>query len=279
MKPKLASHSANRNQTLDRLGVRCCAWLGALAVMVIAAVFHPALAVPAPIHEWLFSTGSANDVIGNMNGTLHGDAYIANGELVLDGSGNNGGAFMSTGFDTVSLTAMTLVSWVSLGTLSQAGGSALSVVNSNQNFNAIDFGERKTDQWMAGSDYFNRSLADNGGATISTLGQEMVAITYSASGTIELYVNGMLYANGGTFSPYTLVDPEYEIGQRHPSGSNALLTGDVAMSEVYASALSASDIASLYGEGPSGTAIPEPASVGLVIFGLSFMQFLRRGRG
>jgi hypothetical protein len=280
-----ARHDGEEDQTMNQTktpgAAPCPVWLATVAAMAfvtVAAVPNRAQAVPAPIHEWLFSTGSANDIIGNMNGTLHGDAYISNGELVLDGSGNNGGAYMSTAFDTVSLTAMTLVSWVSLGTLSQGGGSALSVVNSSQNFDAIDFGERVTDQWMAGSDGFSRSLSNNGGAAITTLSQEMVAITYDASGNIEIYVNGALYANGGSFSPYTLVNPEYEIGQRHPSGANALLTGDVAMSEVFSSTLSATDIATLYSEGTGGTPIPEPGSAALVMAGVGLVSLVRRKR-
>ncbi len=256
-----------------------CAPAAAL-VLILAVMGTPsdAHAVPQPIHEWNFATGTANDQVGNLNGTLNGNATIANGMLVLDGNANNGDAYMSTGFSTDNLTAMTLVSWVSLGTLSQGGGSALSVVNSSQNFDAIDFGERTTDQWMNGSDFFNRSLANNGGAIVSGDALHMLAITYGTSG-IEIYLDGQLYADGGAYGLYDFADPQYLIGLRHPAAAsgNGFLTADIAMDAVFSSTLSASDVATLYSQG-GGAAVPEPASVALVLSGLSALRLVRRRR-
>ncbi len=240
----------------------------ALAAAAFAA--PAAYAIPAPIHEWTFIDGTARDVVGGLDGTLNGGATIVGGKLILDGNRANGGSYMSTGFDTLTLTTKTLVSWISLGNLTQGGGTALSVVEEpGQQFDAIDFAEFTTAQWTAGSDYGNRSVGNDGGAAVTDTGEHMVAITYGATG-ISLYVDGALYADGRSVAPYAFAQPNYLIGLRHPAAesANGLLTGSVDQASVYASALSAADIAGLYGQ---GTAVPEPATWALMLAGLGCM--------
>lgn len=239
------------------------------SVFVIASIVAsaPANAIPAPIHAWTFDDGTARDVVGGLDGTLNGGATIVGGKLILDGSHDNGGSYMSTRSDTVTLTTKTLVSWVSLGNLTQGGGSALSVVQlPNQEFDAVDFGEVAAAQWISGSDFFNRTQGNNGGAPATDTGEHMVAITYGAA-RISLYVDGTFYADGGAFSPYAFVQPNYLIGLRHPDAEpgNGLLNGSVDQASIYDTALSADDVAGLYAQ---GTAVPEPATWMLMLVGL-----------
>ena len=242
--------------------------LFASALAAAASLAAPAAhAIPAPIHEWTFDDGTARDVVGSLDGTLNGAATIVGGKLILDGNRANGGSYMSTGFDTLTLTAKTLVSWVSLANLTQSGGTALSVVQMpGQQFDAIDFAEFTPAQWTAGSDYANRSVGNDGGAAVTDTGEHMVAITYGATG-ISLYVDGALYANGRSVAPYAFAQPNYLIGLRHPAAEsgNGLLTGSVDQASVYASALSAADITGLYAQGAT---VPEPATWGLMLAGL-----------
>lgn len=241
--------------------------LGAFAALALLGA--QAQAVVNPIHLWTFNDGTAKDSVGTMNGTLFGNATISNGQLILPGTtdGNGIRSYMGTGTENITLTAMTLVAWVSLGTLNQSGGTALSVVNNAQQFDGIDYGEATARQWMNGSDYGNRSAANNGGALATDTAEHMMAITYSASGTVTMYKDGVQYGNVFTYAPFTFTDEHYLVGLRHDAGGNAMLTGAVDTAAIYAQALSASDVATLYAAGPNGSAVPEPATWGMMLLG------------
>ena len=59
-------------------------------------------------------------------------------------------------------TNKTLVAWVIPANLSQRGGSVLTI-QSGDRFDAIVFGEKAGGRWMAGSDSFRRTQANQGG--------------------------------------------------------------------------------------------------------------------
>jgi len=243
------------------------------AVAALALLGTQAQAVVAPIHLWTFNDGTAKDQVGTLNGTVYGNSSISGGQLSLPGTTDGSGtrSYMGTATENITLTAMTLVSWVSLGTLNQGGGTALSIVNNAQQFNGIDYGEITAQQWANGSDYGNRSTGNDGGALATDTAKHMMAITYAANGTITMYKDGAQYGNVYTFAPFTFTDEHYLVGLRHDAGGNAMLTGSVDTAAVYAQALSASDISTLYAAGANGTltagAVPEPATWGLMILG------------
>ena len=214
--------------------------------------------VPGLLHRWSFDDGTANDSVGDANGTLFGGATIADGKLHV-----TTGQYMKTSPLGETITARTLVSWVSLDTLSQGGGSALTIEQpvdptdqGNNVFDAIDYAERTANQWMAGSDFFNRSAEDNGGAaeTVTSPGEVMIAIVYDATDGITIYRNGVLYANRyeqGTLQTYPANGSEALIGLRHSTcGSNCWLSASIDEARIYGSALTADQIAQLYQAGP-----------------------------
>lgn len=240
-----------------------------------AAIPGAASAAAGLIHEWTFDDGTATDVVGGLNGTLHGNAVIINGKLVLDGSG---GTFVDTALDSATLTEKTLISWVSLATPNQGGGSALSIVNlASQEFDAIDYGEATPHEYISGSDYFNRTVQNNGGAPVTDSSYHMLAYSYANSG-ITIYLDGAFYANAGAFSLHQFNQPDYIIGLRHQQANpaNGYLNGSVDQASVYNRALSASDVATLYAEGPS--AVPEPASWALMLMGFCGLGVAIRAR-
>ncbi|MFT5523194.1 MAG: hypothetical protein ACI9HK_001140, partial [Pirellulaceae bacterium] len=115
---------------------------------------------PQLIHHWTFE-GDTQDIVGHANGTLVGGAEVSDGRLIMDGVNDE---MLSSPIGN-SVGAKTLVSWVGLSTLSQGGGSALTLQSVGGSiFDAIVFGERTPQQWMAGSNGFTRSVVNNGGA-------------------------------------------------------------------------------------------------------------------
>lgn len=215
-------------------------------------------AAPSPVHRWTFNDGTADDSIGGANGALLGGATISGGRLIVDntlsapnqsGSGQRMNAFLPA-----TLTAKTLVSWVSLANLTQRGGSALSVESTTTNpfaqrFDAIGFGERTSSQWMSASDSFLRTPLNNGGALETSTGEVMIAIVYDTDNSITIYRDGQPYAARyvqGTLQTYTGGASDALIGLRHSGcSSNCWLSGSIDEARVYNVPLSLCQIRSL----------------------------------
>lgn len=152
------------------------------------------------------------------------------------------------------LTAKTLVSWVSLANLTQRGGSALSVESTTTNpfaqrFDGIGFAERTPSQWMSASDSFLRSPPNNGGALETSTGEVMIAIVYDTDNGITIYRDGQPYAARyvqGALQTYTGGASDALIGLRHSGcSSNCWLSGSVDEARVYNVPLSLCQIRSL----------------------------------
>jgi hypothetical protein len=90
----------------------------------------------------------------------------------------------------------TLVAWVSLANLNQRGGSVLTIQDGDR-FDAIVFGERTRGKWMAGSDNFRRTQADQHANAAEAAGPDtlvQMAIVYEGD-DIRIYRNGEAYAS------------------------------------------------------------------------------------
>ena len=115
--------------------------------------------LPTMVHQWTFD-GTLEDQIGTAHGEVSGGAALEAGRLHLDGID---GQVLTSPIDST-LTEKTLVAWVSLDDLDQpGGGSAISVQIGNgqggNGFDGIVYAERMPHQWMAGSDFWRRSVA------------------------------------------------------------------------------------------------------------------------
>ena len=92
------------------------------------------------------------------------------------------------------LVDKTLVVWVAPSNLSQRGGSALTIDDGRDHFDAIVFGELAPARWMAGSDYWKRSIRYQEAVTkeVAT-SEEMVQVSIVYSGQqVKTYRNGAL---------------------------------------------------------------------------------------
>jgi hypothetical protein len=240
---------------------------------------------PALVHQWTFEDGTANDSVGTAHGTLNGGAQIVGGRLALDGI--NG--YMQSSPIGQTITAKTLVSWVSLDNLSQQSGSALTLENPTgaDIFDAIVFGKATAGQWMNGSNNFLRTIGNNNGPaeSVTEPGEVMMAIVYGLDNSITLYRDGELYATAsqGSLQTYPSGVADVLIGLRHidinaamgtPEGNDQFLAGFVNEARIYSGALSAAEIQSIYQAG----AVPEPSTYALIALGAAGMGWQVRRR-
>ncbi|MCA9155615.1 MAG: DUF1553 domain-containing protein, partial [Planctomycetales bacterium] len=139
-----------------------------------------------PIARWEFDD-DLRDSIGNLHGVAKGNARLEAGAIVLDGQ-----SFVETAPLKQPLKTKTLEAWVRLDDLNQRGGGVMSVETiGGQTFDAIVFGEKDPRQWLAGSDFFNRTQS-LGGTPVESPGNAdiHVAIVYASDGRITAYQNG-----------------------------------------------------------------------------------------
>lgn len=145
----------------------------------------------------------------------------------------------------------TLVAWVAPANLTQQGGSALTI-QSGDRFDAIVFGEKVARRWMAGSDRFARTQAEQGDNPAETADDKTVvqiAIAYQGD-EVRIYRNAEPYASYKTKN-IDLLDLDNHItlfGLRHVgarSDAGRMFSGAIDDARIYSRALTPAEIASL----------------------------------
>jgi hypothetical protein len=200
--------------------------------------------VPRPLASWDF-TSSLRDTVGNLDGTLRGDARLRAEGLKVDGRSG----YVATVPLKHDLREKTLEAWVSLDNLKQRGGGVVSVQTAGGAvFDALVFGEIDAGQWMAGSNNFVRTRSFGGPVESEADRRPVhVALVWKEDGTILAYREGKPYG-----TPYKSSGPQlFKAGQtevlfglRHaPPGGNRLLAGTIRGANLYAQALTPAEIA------------------------------------
>jgi len=142
----------------------------------------------------------------------------------------------------------TLVAWVAPANLTQRGGSTLTLDDLGGHFDGIVFGELAPAKWMAGSEFYRRTMRNQESwpaetATPAKLVQ--IAITYRGR-TVTTYHDGAEYSRHEiadapvSFGPGTVV----MIGPRH-IGNRQFFAGAIEDARIYDAALTAQEIAAL----------------------------------
>lgn len=150
----------------------------------------------------------------------------------------------------------TLVAWVCLADLGQRGGSALTLIDPAERFDAIVFGEIAPRKWMPGSDFFRRTPRDQSAwpaedAAPGTLVQ--VAVAYRGR-HVALYRDGKQCAAYEAAAPQAFgPDAMVLIGLRYVGamGEIGFLTGEIEDARIYDAALTAEQLAALKPNQPS----------------------------
>jgi len=170
------------------------------------------------------------------------------------------GPLAAKGERALTIRDKTLVAWVSLADLSQRGGSALTLIDDRERFDAIVFGERAPRRWMAGSDFFRRTPGDQSAYPQETADDETtvkITIVY-AGDVITIYRDANQYARYTIDKPQSFNDDATVlIGLRYVGhmGEIGFLAGAIEEARIYDRALDAEAIATLK---PNSDSIPKP---------------------
>ncbi len=155
---------------------------------------------------------------------------------------------------SVPIVDKTLVVWATPANLTQRGGSVLTLEDASAHFDAIVFGELASAKWMAGSDFYRRTLRTQDAVAAETVVDRsllQLAIVYRGPEVI-------VYRNGREYARHTITQPQFfdddslvVIGPRH-RGQNQFFAGEIDDARIYASALDPQQLAGLKAneEGP-----------------------------
>ena len=222
--------------------------------------FTPGVSWPlvSLVGQWTFEEGSLNDATGYFGPLqLKNGAYISKGRLVVSGPSQS---YAYSGVYTgPAITQKTLVAWLYLDSLTNNAGSALSIQKPIPSpiyevFDGIVYAERTTNQWMAGSEGWNRCPINNSGISETSDPNTLIqmAIVYKSDNSITLYRNGTQYASytQGTLQQYAAASNTFAIfGARCKNTGTNTYTGwmsaHIEEARIYASVLSLTQIQSL----------------------------------
>ncbi len=236
---EIASRLKQQKERLDKLTT-----LGRERVIAAFDAQEGAIASPAPtpMAAWNF-TENLKDQVGELHCRLQGNAKQTPDGLVLDGMN----AFAASAPLQRELKEKTLEAWVKVEDLAQQGGGAISIQSRDGGrFDAIVYGEREANRWMAGSEGFVRTQSFNGTAENDSSRPVHFVIAYSGDGRITGYRNGEHYGEGYKSSgppSFPLEQTEIIFGMRHgPVGGNRMLKGTIVRAALYDRALSAEEV-------------------------------------
>jgi hypothetical protein len=199
-------------------------------------------AVPRPIGRWEFEEG-LQDAVGTAQGESLGGARIEGGALVVDQQ-----ACVVTAPLEWTIKERTLEAWVQLDNLDQRGGGVMTIQSLDGGvFDSIVFAEQNSRQWLAGSNFFQRTQPFDGAAEADAASRPVhIAIAYHADGLVAGYRDGRPYGKAYKASgpiEFKAGESVVSFGVRHlPVGGNKMLSGRILRAQLYDRALSAEEI-------------------------------------
>ena len=130
-----------------------------------------------------------------------------------------------------------------------SGAGSLLTLQEDERFDAVVYGERVPERWMAGSDFFRRTQDEKAQEscrpeTLASTELVQVAVVYSGK-RITLYRNGVHYASYEVDSPQRFDKYALMLGLRYLGSMGAIgfFAGDIEEARLYDVALAEADIA------------------------------------
>ena len=209
-------------------------------------------------HRYSF-TNDASDSVGTANGTLHGDATIANGALVLPNDPAIGrGSYLDLPGDLIDgYPAVTIEAWVNLnasgawtrlfdfGNYNAGGGGQSYIFLTPHSGGAL--------VRLAINDGNGEQIVDNNIATLDSTGVRHVVSVFDPT-TLQIgaiYLDGVLASSAQFTKPLTAVIDTHDFVGRSMYTGDSFLFGSVDEFRIYYGALSASQIATNFSAGPN----------------------------
>jgi hypothetical protein len=205
-----------------------------------------ATALLQPIARWEFDTHS-KDLLGTLHAELLEGARLEGGALIVDGK-----SYALTAPLTRPLRAKTLEAWVQLDTVEQQGGGVMTIQSQDgRYFDAIVFGEKTPQQWLAGSDHHARTKAWKGRVEEDASQRAVhLAAVYREDGTILGYRDGQVYGEAyQSHGPHEFPAGQTVVGfgLRHsPAGGSRMLRGRILHAQLYDQALNGQQVLASY---------------------------------
>jgi len=213
-----------------------------LLIIALAALFVSNLQAATLTHRYSFDS-DANDLIGSANGTLLGNAYLTNGNLVLDGTNSSVGLpnDLFTNYDSISFEA-----WFLDGAINSQNAQLYSFTGTNGAMNYSLFGQGA---YLLGAVLKVVNLpAPAVGRT-----NHLVWTQDSVSQTARLYVNGILAGANTNFTNTPILigsTTTNRIGTGKTNSTALNFKGNILEFRTYQGALSPLDAAVLDAYGP-----------------------------
>lgn len=192
-----------------------------------------------PFAVWEFN-GDLSDLTGRLPLTASGTITFQDGFVVLKD------AFLQSAPVGADLKAKTLEVWCQLPELHQRGGGLMTLQGPNTTFDAIVMGERRPDEWISGSNNFQRTTDFEEAFPETEVGASLhLVMVYRPNGTIQLYRNGQSY--GKPYHRPGLMFPGDQsfilFGLRHlPPGGNRFLHVRIDKARLFDRALTTEEV-------------------------------------
>lgn len=192
-----------------------------------------------PYAVWEFD-GDLSDRMGRLPLASHGDVVFEDGAIVLKES------FLQSGVVGVDLKSKTFEVWCELAVLEQRGGGLMSLQGPDTTFDAIVMGERRPNEWISGSNNFQRTTDFDQAVPETMPGVPLhLAMVYRPNGTVQLYRNGESY--GKPYQRPGILFPGDQsfvlFGLRHlPAGGNRFLNVRISKARLFDRALTTEEV-------------------------------------